>query len=92
MFNALDPTMKTEASARRALEKCMLKGVLVRFLFYFGRLELMLKFLKSETDRCETISFFLYLKPVKSQASHNTDRKRINRTELLLDMGLRWAD
>ena len=47
----------------------------------------MAKSLKSVIDRCEAISFLLYLKPVKPQASHTTDRERTNRTQVLLDDG-----
>lgn len=61
--------MKTEASTRRALEKCIFGRRLVCLLFVFLRegLKADLEML-AERDRCGMMSF-LYLRPVRLQAS-----------------------
>lgn len=77
--------MNTEASTRRAVEKCMSEIRLVRFLFFWEDPKTNVEMLV-ELDRCAMVAF-LYLSLVESQATHTTERKRTIRTEATLDMG-----
>ena len=85
MFKELEPTMKTEVSTRRALEKCMFERwvflVSVSLEILNDKLEML-----AERDRCKET--FLYLNLVRPQAIHTAERTRTNRTETQLDMGL----
>ena len=85
MFKELEPTMKTEASMRRALEKCMFE---MWFCFVSVSMERLKTRFKMLAERYGCMETFLYLSLVRPQANHTTERTGTNRMQTQLDMGL----